>query len=535
VAGWDVLLVGGRVVDGSGAPWFHADVAVAGGRIARLAAPGTLDPARAREILDVTGLVVAPGFLDLNGQGDMGLLADGRALNKIHQGITTEIMGENSTPAPRNERTHATPEAADSAGLRRAREWRSFGAWLREMEAGGVALNVASFVGGSTVRRYAMGMRQGEPTPAEADTMRAVVRRAMRDGALGVATGLIYPPGAWASTDELVMLAREAARSGGVYISHIRSESYDLLAAVDEAIAVGERSGAPVEIYHLKAAGEENWALQKAAIARIEAARARGVDVQAALYPYPAASTGLSACLPPWTAEDGRRAERLADPEIRARIVAEMKARPRGWENWCRLSGPDGALMVGGLGPGNRHLQGRTVGAVADSLGVDWASFVVDLLAEEGNVSMVYFAMDEANVVELLRLPWIKIGSDSGVHDPARATYMTHPRGYGTYPRILGRYVRDQGVLSLEAAVHRMTWAVARRVGLTDRGLVLEGLAADLAVFDPETIAERATFTDPHRLPEGMVHVLVNGVPVVRNGEATGARPGRLLAGPGAR
>lgn len=531
---WDLLLVGGQVVDGTGAPWFEADVAVADGRIARVAAPGTLDPIRARRIVDVTGLVVAPGFLDLNGQGDLGLLSDGRALNKVHQGVTTEIMGENSTPAPRNERTHPERAPGDTTALRRAVAWRSFAGWLEEMEAGGVAVNVASFVGGSTVRRYAMGLRQGTPSAAELDTMRVVVRRAMEDGALGVATALIYPPGAWASTEELVLLAREAGRYGGLYISHIRSESYGLLEALDEAIAVGERSGTPVEIYHLKAAGEENWELQAAALERIDGARARGIDVQAALYPYPAASTSLSACLPPWTAEGGRRAERLSDPDARRRIVAEMKSRPEGWENWCRLSTPHGAVMVGGLSEERRALQGRSVGEVADSLGVDWAGFVVDLLAAEGDVSMVYFAMEESNVTELLRQPWIKIGSDAGIHDPATATYMTHPRGYGTYPRILGRYVRDEAVLPLEEAVHKMTWAVARRVGLTDRGQVHEGFAADLAVFDPAVVGERATFTEPHQLAAGVVHVIVNGVPVVRDGLATGARPGRFLRGPGA-
>lgn len=531
---WDRLVVGGRVVDGTGAPWFNADVAVAGGRIVEVAAPGTLDPARADEVVDVTGLVVAPGFLDLNGQGDLGLLSDGRALNKIHQGVTTEIMGENSTPAPRNGRTHPAPAPGDTTARRRAREWRSFGAWLAEMERGGVALNVASFIGGSTVRRYAMGLREGPPTAAELDTMRVVIRRAMEDGALGVATGLIYAPGAWASTDELVMMAREAGRYGGLYISHVRSESYGLLDALDEAIEVGARSGTPVEIYHLKAAGEENWRLQAEALARIDAARDRGIDVQAALYPYPAASTSLSACLPPWTAEGGRRQARLADPDTRRRIVAEMRARPDGWENWCRLATPDGAVMVGGLDRERRGYQGRSVGEVADSLGLDWAEFVVDLLRAEGDVSMVYFAMDETNVAELLRQPWIKIGSDAGVHDPLTATYMTHPRGYGTYPRILGRYVREEGVLTLEEAVRRMTWAVARRTGLTDRGQVHTGFAADLVVFDPERIAERATFTDPHRLPDGVVHVFVNGVPVVRDGVATGARPGRFLRGPGA-
>ena len=532
--GWDVLLVGGQVVDGSGSAWRYADVAIRGDRIAAVLPSGTADRGRAREVLNVAGQVVAPGFIDINGQGDYGLLNDGRARNKIHMGVTTELMGESNTPAPRNRNVTGRVDPEDSTEVRRAREWTRFGAWLEEMEAGGVAVNVGSFLGGTTVRRYAMGMREGRPDAAQLDTMLAVTRRAMEDGALGVATALIYPPGAYAGTDELAIIAGEVARHGGVYISHIRSESAGLLDAIEEAVEIGRRSGVPVEIYHLKAAGVANWSLQGEAVAVIDRARREGVDVQAAMYPYTAASTSLQACLPPWASADGLLRDNLRDPEVRPRLIAEMMAPPRGWENWCALSTPQGAMMVGLSEPQNRGLVGKTLAELADMEGKPWAEAVLDLLIVEGNVGMVYFAMSEENVRFLLTQPWMKFGSDSGIWDPDRATGMTHPRGYGTYPRILGRYVREEGVLTLEDAVRKMTWAVAERVGLRDRGLVQEGFMADLVVFDAGRIRERATFTDPHQLSEGVTHLFVNGQAVILSGRETGARPGRFLKGPGA-
>ncbi len=531
---WDVLLVGGRLVDGSGNPWRYADVAILGDRIAAVLLPGTADRARARSVLNVAGRVVAPGFIDINGQGDYGLIRDGRARNKIHMGVTTELMGESNTPAPRNRSVTGAVDPADTTEVRRAREWRRFGAWLEEMEAGGVAVNVGSFLGGTTVRRYAMGMREGRPTGAELDTMLAVTRRAMEDGALGVATALIYPPGAYAGTDELASIAGVVARHGGVYISHIRSESSGLLEALGEAIEIGRRSRAPVEIYHLKAAGVDHWRLQPRAVGLIERARQEGIDVQAAMYPYTAASTSLQACLPPWASADGLLSQNLRDPTVRPRLVAEMMAPPEGWENWCALSTPEGAMMVGLSRSYNQRLVGKTLADLAEMTGKPWAEAVLDLLVDEGNVGMVYFAMSEANVRTLLAQPWMKFGSDSGVWDPDVATGMTHPRGYGTYTRILGTYVREEGVLTLEDAIRKMTWAVADRVGLRERGLIREGFFADLVVFDPETIAERASFTDPHRLSEGVVHLFVNGQGVIREGRETGARPGRFLRGPGA-
>ncbi|MDT8369951.1 MAG: D-aminoacylase [Longimicrobiales bacterium] len=531
---WDYLVAGGRVVDGTGNPWRWADVAVAGDRIVRVAPTGTLDPARAREFIDARGLVVAPGFVDLNGQSDEALLEDGRAVNKLFMGVTTEIMGESNTPAPWQAYNEGPPAWSDTTAVRRSAEWDRFGGWLEEIEAGGVALNVASFIGGTTVRRYAMGFREGPPSRAELDTMRAVTARAMEDGALGVASALIYPPGAFAGTDELIEISRVVASYGGVYISHIRSESYGLLGAIDEAIDIGRRASVPIEIYHLKAAGRENWHLLDDAIRRIDEARAEGVDIQAALYPYTAASTSLQACLPPWASADDRLRRTLRDPASRARIVAEMTTGPAdAYENWCRLAGPEGS-MITSVSDRNRELVGRTLSEVATRRGRPWAEVAIDLLLEEGNAGMVYFAMSEENVRETLRQPWIKVGSDSGAHDPELATGATHPRSYGTYPRILGKYVRDEGVLPLEDAVRKMTSAVTDRVGLKGRGLVREGYFADLVLFDPESIGEVTTYTDPHRLSRGIVHLLVNGVPVMRGGALTDARPGRFLRGPGA-
>jgi N-acyl-D-amino-acid deacylase len=533
---YDFLLVGGSIVDGTGNGWFRGDVAIREDRIVAVEPSGVLDRGRSEEVVDVSGLVVAPGFLDINGQSDMSLFGDGRALNKIFQGVTTEIMGENSTPAPRNRRVTGPVDPSDTTATRRAEAWARFGGWLEELEASGVTVNVASFVGAATVRQYAMGMADRDPTPAELDTMRAVVRRSVEDGALGVASGLIYPPGAFSSTAELIALAEASAAAGGIYISHIRSESDRLLEAIDEAVRIGAASGAPVELYHLKAAGVENWALAEASWAKIDSARAAGVDISASMYPYTAASTSLTACLPPWIQADGRLYENLDDPDIRARVLAEIDSGSGGWENWCDLATPTGSMIVG-LGQDSlKHLQGTRLADLAAAKAVPWPVAAMDLLrADSSRVGMVFFAMDEDNVRNQLRLPWIKFGSDSGSWDPSTARSMTHPRSYGTYPRILGRYVRDEGALELEEAIRKMTSAVADRVGLRDRGQVRAGFMADIVVLDMALVRETATFTDPHRLAEGVVHLLVNGRPVILNGGLTGLVPGRFLRGPGTR
>jgi dihydroorotase/N-acyl-D-amino-acid deacylase len=357
----------------------------------------------------------------------------------------------------------------------------------------------------------------------------------MEEGAFGVATALIYAPGAFAETEELVEISRVVAEYGGVYITHLRSESYHILEALDEAIAIGERSGVALEIYHLKLAGVDNWGLTDQVVARIEEARARGIDLSAGMYPYTAASTGLTACFPPWVQADGNLYRNLANPEARVRIRAQMTGPPTRWENWCRLATPEGSRIASVSNRDHVRFVGRTLAEVADELQTDWVEAAMDLvLHDRSRVGMIYFAMDEDNVRRKLTLPWMKFGTDGSGWNPSRGGGQPHPRAYGTYPRILGRYVREEGVLPLEDAVRKSSWAVADRIGLADRGLVVEGFYADLAIFDPETIAERSTFERPHQLATGMVHVLVNGVPVIRDGEATEARPGRFVRGPGA-
>lgn len=533
---WDLLLTGGRLVDGSGNPWRHADVAVQGDRIVRVAPPGVLAADHARDHVDVTGLVVAPGFIDLNGHSDLVYLSDGSALSKIFQGVTTEIMGESTTPAPVNELILGAVDPGDTIAVRRASEWTRFDGWLREMEASGVAVNVGSFVGGTTVRAFAMGSAEGEPGEAQLDTMRAVTRRAMEEGAFGVATALIYPPGAYAGTDELVEISQVVARYGGVYITHLRSESTHILEALDEAMEIGRRAAVPVEIFHLKLAGVDYWDWTPQVLARIEAAREEGLDVSAGMYPYTAASTGLTACFPPWTQADGRLRENLADPQVRERIREEVLGPPGHWENWCRLATPEGSVISSVANPEHEIYVGLSLDEVAHRMELHWVDAAMDLVLADGSrVGMVYFAMDEDNVRTKLTLPYMKFGTDAGARNPHLAEGRPHPRAYGTYPRILGRYVREEGVLSLEDAVRKSTWAVAQRIGIPDRGLVVEGFHADLVVFDPDRIRETSTFDDPHQLAEGMRHVLVNGVPVIRDGEATDARPGRFIRGPGYR
>jgi len=536
---FDVILEGGRIVDGSGNGWFYGDVAIEGDRIARIAPPGLLDEARAGERIDVSGLVVSPGFIDIQSHSRSAFLGsgDGRVVSKVTQGITTEIMGESTTNAPLNADRidwDAVEDPEVRARLESFSGPRGFDAWLRAMEEHGGSVNMGSFVGGTTLRIYAKGSAMGAPTSPELDTLRAVTRRAMEDGAFGFATALIYPPGNFATTEELVEMARAMAPYGGLYITHLRSEADRLLEAMDEAFRIGEEGGVPVEIYHLKAAGRRNWAKAARAIQKIDSARARGLDVQANMYPYTAGGTGLTACLPPWASANGGLYRNLEDPEARARIREEMTNPSGEWEDLCGQATPDGVLLLGLNQPENRRWVGRRLGEVADALGKPWPEVVMDLiLSERQRVGTIYFLMSEENVKLQLAQPWMKFGTDAGGRDPSRAGGLVHPRAYGTFPRILGRYVRDEGVLSLEEGVRKASSAVATRLGLEGRGLLKEGFFADIAVFDPATIVDRATFTEPHRLSQGVHHVFVNGVAVVREGEHTGALPGRVLRGPG--
>jgi N-acyl-D-amino-acid deacylase len=537
---YDLIIEGGRVIDGTGNPWFHGDVAVVGERVARVAPAGMLRDAPARERVDARGRVVAPGFIDIISHSRGALLdGDGRVVSKVTQGITTEIMGESTSNAPANELTLGDVDLSNPVVREQATRFfgpRGFDAWLQAMDASGMAVNAGSFVGGGTLRRYAKGMAQGVPTPAELDTMRAAMRRAMEDGAFGLATSLIYAPGNFATTGELIEIARSMAPYGGVYITHLRSEGDRFLEALDEAIRIGHEGGVPVEVYHLKAAGQRNWPLAGPAIAKIDSARAAGLDITADLYPYPAAGTGLTACLPTWAAADGLLLDNLRDPAMRARIRAEMVAEYSDWENFCMLAGPESVMVLGLRRPEHQEWAGRRLSEIAEARGQHWADAAIDLiLAEEGRVSTMYFLMSEENVALKLRQPWISFGTDAGGSDPATARGLTHPRAYGTYPRILGRYVREEGVITLEEAVRKASSAVAARLAIRDRGLLREGMFADIVVFDPETVGDRATYEEPHQLSVGIEHVFVNGVAVVRHGQHTGALPGRIVRGPGYR
>jgi N-acyl-D-aspartate/D-glutamate deacylase len=535
---YDVIVQGGRIVDGTGNAWFYGDVGIRGDRIATIAPAGLLDTARTRERIDATGMVVSPGFIDIqsHSRGDF-LYGDGRVVSKVTQGITTEILGENVSNAPANDRTVAASGIEDPEAKDRALRFsgpRGFDRWLRAMEDHGISVNAGSFVGAATLRVYAKGEAQGEATAAELDTMRQVLANAMEDGAFGLASALIYPPASFVGTDELIQVASAMSPYGGVYITHMRSEADQLLEAIDEAIDIGRGAGVPVEIYHLKAAGTRNWHKARQAVDRIDEARRTGMDVQANMYPYTAGGTGLTAALPPWASADGNLFRNLGDPEMRARIKAEVYHPTEDWENLAELATPEGILLAGFEKEENRHWTGRRLSEVADSMGVDWVEAVMDLvLSDSSRIGTIYFLMSEDNVALQMRQPWMKFGTDAGGFDPDSADGLAHPRAYGTFPRILGRYVRERGVMGLEEAVRKMSSAVATRLSLTDRGLLKEGFFADVAVFDPERIIDLATYENPHTLSTGVEYVLVNGMTVVRDGAHTGAKPGRAVRGPG--
>ena len=538
---YDLIIENGRVVDGTGSAWFYGDIAVKDGRIARIMPGGLLRGATATERVDAFGHVVSPGFIDIQSQSRYALLSgDSRVISKVTQGITTEIMGEGTTTAPVNPAYLGRPTEDQSDVDRQTRLFsgeRGFDQWLRAMEARGTSVNQGSFLGGGTLRAYAVGSRMGEPSLAELDTMRAVVRRAMEDGAFGVATALIYAPGNFTSTAELGEIAAAMAPYGGVYISHLRSEANNLLEAIDEAIEIGVRGGVPVEIFHLKAGGRDNWPKTAQAIAKIDSARAAGIDVQANMYPYAAASTGLTSCFPPSASANGRLFRNLADVEARSRIRAEIETQTEDWENLCALSTPSGVLLLGFDKVENRRsYSGRYLDDVARELGKDWIETAMDLVLDERQrIGTVFFMMSEDNVRLQIQQPWMKFGTDAGGVDPATTTALIHPRSYGTYTRILGRYVREQRVVPLEDAIRKMSSAVATRLSIRDRGALLEGFYADIVIFDPETVIDWATYEDPHQVSDGIRHVFVNGVAVVRRGEHTDAKPGMIVRGPGYR
>ncbi|MGH7918430.1 MAG: N-acyl-D-amino-acid deacylase family protein [Candidatus Dormibacteraceae bacterium] len=538
----DVLIQNAVVVDGTGNPWRHGDVLLGGDRVVDVLPPGSVSPGRAGETFDADGLVCCPGFIDIQSHSIAPLMVDGRCLSKITQGVTTEIMGEASTPAPAIGRT--TPlqgsllQDLAPDWLGRARTWTRFGDWLQAMADAGVSPNVGSFLGGGTLRSIARGMDRGPSTPEQLTSMRGALSNAMREGAFGVAYALIYPPDTYVETKELIEVCRVVAEHGGVYITHIRSEGDHLDEAIEEMLRIAREASVATEIYHLKASGRRNWPKMAGVIRRIEEARGVGLDVTADMYPYTGAGTGLTSVLPTWVAEGGDLYPKLRDRAIRTRVHDEALHPDGTWEAMADLATPEGVVPIGFERDEHRPLNGHSLAEIAAERGQDWADAAIDLLvAEEQRVTTVYHVMSDDNLRHQLGLPWIKISTDAGGMDPAWAAPRgpVHPRAYGTYPRVLGHYVREEAVLGLEDAVRKMASSVAHRLGLTDRGLLQAGCLADVVIFDPAVIGDRATFDDPHHLSVGVREVWVNGTRVVRGGEHTGAKPGRVVVGPGTR
>lgn len=540
---YDVLITGAKIIDGTGNPWFYGDVALQDDKIAAILPPDTIPHDQAKQVVDATGLVVCPGFFDILSHSIYPLMVDGRCLSKILQGVTTEIMGEGATPGPVGGKIEAewirrTPfvDAMDRRFVENAHKWTRFRDWLEALAERGVSPNIGSFLGGGTLRAYAMGMDMGEPDAEEMAVMRKVMAESMEQGAFGVSCALIYPPSAYSATAELIEICKVVAQYRGVYITHVRSEADQLLEGYDEALEIAAAAGLPVHVYHLKAAGKANWHKMPLLLEKIAQARAAGQDITADMYPYTGMGTGLTSVLPPWSAAGGKQYENLADPEMRAKIIAEALNPSGDWEALAALSGPEGVQPVGMYKPENQQYVGKRLSEIATMRGQNWAEATCDLLLSEGQrISTFYHTMSEDNLRLQLRQPWITIATDAGGLDPAWASQYGpyHPRAYGTYTRVLGKYVREEKILTLEDAVRKMSWAVASRLGLYERGRLHVGCFADVVIFDPETVGDLATFEEPHQLAVGVRDVWVNGRQVVEGGEHTGALPGRIVDGPG--
>lgn len=537
---YDIVIANGKIVDGTGNPWFYGDVAIRGGRIVKV---GRVDPARAKRTIDARGLIVAPGFIDMLGQSEQNLLIDPRAESKVFQGITTEVTGEGGSAAPLND--YILKELDPFLKhFKLTADWRTLGEYFARLERSRSAINLATYVGATQVRQYVLHDENRAPTAAELDQMRALVARAMEDGAVGISTSLVYAPAFYAKTEELIELAKVASSYGGVYATHMRNESNSIIPAIDEAIRIGREANIPVEIFHLKMAGKPNWGKMRDVIAKIEDARSNGLDITADQYPYVAGATSLGASVPPWAHEGGtaRFVERLKDPATREKLKAEMRATSDKWENfYLGAGGGEGILISSVLNRDLAKYEGKRINEIARMMGgragkLDELDALFDLLiADNAQTGMIIFLMSEDDVKLALKQPWVSVGIDHGevaLTGPL-AEGNAHPRGYGSFPRILGRYVRDEHVLTLEEAIRKMTSLAANRVHLLDRGIIKPGAFADVVVFDPQSIRDVATFEDPNRLSVGMRFVLVNGEPVVFEGKQTAALPGRPLRGPG--
>ncbi|HVM38867.1 MAG TPA: D-aminoacylase [Sphingomicrobium sp.] len=532
---YDVVIRGGTIYDGSGGAPFVGDVLVNGDRIVAVGGPAA--KARGRSEIDARGLAVAPGFINMLSWANVTMIADGRAQSDVRQGVTLEVMGEGESMGPLNAEMKrlVTERQGD---IKYEVSWTSLGDYLEHMERRGVSPNIASFVGATTVRKHELGEKDVDPTPAQLARMRALVRQAMNEGAMGVGSSLIYAPASFAETPELIALAAEAGRCGGMYISHIRDEGPRLLEAIDELIEISEKSGAPAEIYHFKQSGRANWHKIDAAIARVEAARARGLRITADMYTYPASSTGFDAAFPLWIQEGGTEqwVARLKDRRLRARALAEMRRADASENTKLVVEEPDKVLLVGFKTERLKALTGRSLAEVARERGKSPEETAAELVVEDGTrVQVVYFGMSEENVARAVTLPWMSFGSDAGAQAPEGVFLKssTHPRAYGNFARLLGKYVREEKRVPLAEAVRRLTSLPAANLGIADRGSLRPGFFADIAIFDPATIADKATFARPQQYAVGVRHVLVNGVAVVRDGEHSGATPGRFVRGPG--
>ena len=532
---FDVLIKNGTVYDGTGQPGKRVDVGI---RADKIAAIGDLSKAKAQTIIDAKNLAVAPGFINMLSWSTESLIVDGRSLGELKQGVTTQIMGEGWSMGPLNDRLKKL--TVDEQGdIKYSVEWTTLADYLKYLEQRGVSQNVGSFIGATTIRQYVLGDADVQPTPAQLEQMRELVRDEMQHGALGIGSSLIYAPAFYAKTEELIELCKVAAKYKGKYISHIRNEANKLPEAVEELIRISREAGLPAEIYHLKAAGTQNWTKMNKVIAMVEAARREGLKITADMYTYPAGATGLNASLPPWALDGGYEElyKRLQDPATRRKIAEAVRTPTDEWENlYINAGSPDRVLLSGFKSEKLKPLTGKTLAEVAKMRGTDPVETIMDLMLEDrSRVDAIYFQMSEENIKKQIRLPWVSFGSDGASMAPEGVFLKssTHPRAYGNFARLLGKYVREEKVISLAEAVRRLSGLPATNLGLEGRGFLKKGMFADIVIFDPNTIADRATFEKPHQYAVGVRDVFVNGVQVLKNGEHTEAKPGRAVWGPG--
>ncbi len=532
---FDLVITNGHIIDGTGSPWYSGDLGIRNGRIAAI---GNLSAAARKRTLDAKGKIVAPGFVDMLGQSETTILVDPRLPSKIYQGITTEITGEGGSAAPLNDAIIA----ADRAGYEHYKispDWRTFRQYFSRLEKQGMGINLASYVGATQVRRMVLGDADVQPTSEQLEKMKALVRDAMRDGAVGVSTSLMYAPAPYAKTEELIALASEASKFGGIYATHMRNESDSVLESIDEAVRIGREARIPVELWHFKVAGKANFGRMPELVARVNKARAEGIDVEADTYAYTAWFNSMSAFVPAGAHDggDAKLIDRLKDPATRARIRKDMETPSKDWDNeWDEISGPQDVMISVVQNPALKKFQGKRLTEVAKTLNKDPMDALFDLLIEDkAFTECAVFGMSEPDVLLALQQPWVSVDNDSSGTSPEGilGEEHPHPRAYGTFPRILRKYVREEKKLTLEEAIRKFSSLPAQRMRLTDRGVLKLGMWADVVVFDPETVHDVATFDDPNRLSEGMEYVLINGVPVIENGKMTGALPGKVLRGAG--